>query len=215
MNVETIEIDKLVPYQKNPRKNPNADKVAASIKEYGFQQPIVVDKNLVIVVGHTRYAASKMLGLKEVPVVVADLDEKKATAYRIADNRLNQDTDWEYKFLTEELNDLVNGDFDLSKLGFEDAELDSLLSIDDVQADWFKPDEHWNDMPSFDHQDLKPYRTVVIHVRNADDLADLSGLIKQDIKDSEQEKRNGVPVTSMWHPVRINDVLKDKGYSSE
>lgn len=215
MNVETIELDKLVPYQKNPRKNPNADKVAASIKEYGFQQPIVVDKNLVIVVGHTRYAASKMLGLKEVPVVIADLDEKKATAYRIADNRLNQDTDWEYKFLTEELNNLVSGDFDLSKLGFEDAELDSLLSIDDVQADWFKPDEHWQDMPSFDHQDLKPYRTIVIHVRNADDLADLSSLIKQDIKDSEQEKRNGVPVTSMWHPVRINDVLKDKGYSSE
>ena len=64
-------------------------------------------------------------------------------------------------------------------------------------------------MPSFDHQDLKPYRTVVIHVRNSDDLADLSQRIGQDIKDSEQEKRNGVPVTSMWHPVRINDVLKD------
>ena len=72
MKVETISIDKLIPYHNNPRKDQSIDKVASSINEYGFQQPIVVDKNMVIVAGHTRYRASKKLGLKQVPISVID-----------------------------------------------------------------------------------------------------------------------------------------------
>ena len=85
-------IDQVKPYPGNPRINDKAiAPVAASIKEFGWQQPIVCDKNYVVIVGHTRLAAAKALGLKEVPVTIAhDLDEEQAKAYRLADNRTNQ-----------------------------------------------------------------------------------------------------------------------------
>ena len=72
MKVETIDIDKLIPYHNNPRKDQAIDKVASSINEYGFQQPIVVDKNMVLIVGHTRLLGAKKLGLKQVPIHIAD-----------------------------------------------------------------------------------------------------------------------------------------------
>ena len=89
MNVEQWGIDKVIPYARNPRKNDPAVKhVTASIKEFGFQQPIVVDKEGVIVVGHTRLKAAQQLGMTEVPVTVAyKLTPQQAKAYRIADNK--------------------------------------------------------------------------------------------------------------------------------
>ena len=118
MNIKEIEIDKIIPYHNNPRKNLNVDKVASSISEFGFQQPIVVDKNFIVIVGHTRLQASKKLGLKKVPVFIADLSENKAKAYRIADNRLNEDSSWDYDFLNVEMNVLSEGNFDLTSLDF-------------------------------------------------------------------------------------------------
>ena len=73
MDIQEIEIDKIIPYINNPRKNLNVDKVASSIKEFGFQQPIVVDKTNTIVVGHTRYEAAKKLGITKVPAQLAHL----------------------------------------------------------------------------------------------------------------------------------------------
>ena len=108
MQIELIETNKLIPYINNPRKNQNIDKVAGSIKEFGFQQPIVVDKEMVIIVGHTRFEASKKLKIKKVPVVIADLPETKAKAYRIADNRLNEDSDWDLTLLNLEFKELMN-----------------------------------------------------------------------------------------------------------
>ena len=128
MNIKEIEIDKIIPYHNNPRKNLNLDKVASSISEFGFQQPIVVDKNFIVIVGHTRLQASKKLGLKKVPVFIADLSENKAKAYRIADNRLNEDSSWDYDFLNVEMNVLSEGNFDLSKLGFTDEEIETILA---------------------------------------------------------------------------------------
>lgn len=215
MNIKTVSVKDIKPYAANPRANQAVDKVAASIKEFGFQQPLVCDDENVIIVGHTRFAAAKKLGMTEVPVFYALLTEDQAKAYRIADNRTNQDGDWDFALLTKELEDLMAGQFDLTSLGFEETELESFLSIDNAKVDWFNEDEHWQDMPSFDHSDLKPYRTVVIHVRDAVGLSDLSLLIGQEIKDNPQEKRNGVPVSSLWHPVRERESLKDKGYGSE
>jgi len=128
MNIQEIEIDKIIPYHNNPRKNLNVDKVASSITEFGFQQPIVVDKNYVVIVGHTRLQAAKKLNYQKVPVFVADLSENKAKAYRIADNRLNEDSSWDYDFLNIEMNILNEGNYDLSKLGFNDEELKNLLA---------------------------------------------------------------------------------------
>jgi len=135
MEIKSIETNKILPYINNPRKNLNVDKVASSIKEFGFQQPIVVDKSYTIIVGHTRYEAAKKLGLKEIPVQIADLTETQAKAYRIADNRLSEDASWDTKLLNLEFNDLLNKEFDLDLLGFTNDEIDNLFLKTDEESD--------------------------------------------------------------------------------
>ena len=124
MKVKQININKIIPYHNNPRKNPAIDKVVSSINEYGFQQPIVVDKNMVVIVGHTRLLASKKLGLKKVPIAIADLSKSQAKAYRLADNRTNEDSSWDEELLKGELLDLEGL---INTIGFEDSELEKLL----------------------------------------------------------------------------------------
>lgn len=128
MNIETWPIDKVVAYIRNPRtRNRGAvPKVAASLKEFGWRQPIVVDNQGVIVVGHTRLEAAHKLGLKEVPVhVAADLTPSQAKAYRLADNRTNQESDWDQELLGLEVEELVNAGFDIALTGFDEGELSS------------------------------------------------------------------------------------------
>jgi ParB-like chromosome segregation protein Spo0J len=133
MNIKQINIDDIIPYHNNPRKNQAIDKVASSIKEYGFQQPIVVDKHMVVIVGHTRLLGAKKLGLKEVPIVIADLSDAKAKAYRIADNRVNEESDWDFKLLQGELNILLDLETDLNLTGFSSDELDSMFSKEEIE----------------------------------------------------------------------------------
>lgn len=105
------------PYENNPRRNDDAvDKVANSIKEFGWQQPIVVDKDNVIIVGHTRWKAAKKLKLKTAPVVVADLTEEQAKAYRIADNSTGEIATWDYDLLIPEIQGL---DYDFADFGLD------------------------------------------------------------------------------------------------
>jgi len=101
-------ISQITPYEKNPRCNDGGvDKVAESIKAYGWKQPLVIDENGVIIVGHTRYKAAQMLGLKTVPCVVADdLTPEEAKAYRLADNKVADFSFWDNKLLLEELDEL-------------------------------------------------------------------------------------------------------------
>ena len=105
MIVEELSIESVRPYEKNPRKNDKAvDGVAESIKQFGFKQPIVIDKNGVIVAGHTRYKAALKLGFDTVPCVRADdLTQKQIKAYRILDNKLNELASWDFEMLGEEL----------------------------------------------------------------------------------------------------------------
>jgi len=138
LKIQKIEINKIIPYINNPRKNLNADKVASSIKEFGFQQPIVVDKDMSIIVGHTRYEAAKRLDLKTVPVVIADLDPLKAKAYRIADNRLNEDSEWDYSLLNVEFTDILDNHYDLDNLGFNNDELEKFITNTKENLDDFE-----------------------------------------------------------------------------
>ena len=131
MNIQEIEIEKLIPYHNNPRKDQAVDKVASSINEYGFQQPIVVDKNMVLIVGHTRLMGAKKLGLKKVPVTIANLSESKAKAYKIADNRLNEDIAWDFDLLDIEIKNLLDDDYNIDLLGFDSVELDKFLKNDE------------------------------------------------------------------------------------
>lgn len=136
MKVDNISIEKIKPYKNNPRDNINAvDKVAKSIEEFGWQQPIVIDAGGVIVVGHTRYLAAKKLGLPEVPIVYAKhsdgswLTDDENKAYRIADNKTNDFSIWDNKKLLEELSDIPDELF----TGFEDSEIfDDVLNESDA-----------------------------------------------------------------------------------
>lgn len=121
MDVQQVRIEKVKPYDKNPRKNKAAvDYVANSIKEFGFQQPIVVDKDMVVIAGHTRLKAAKKLKLKEVPVVIADnLTEEQVKAYRLADNKTAEKAEWDFDLLTDELLSLQELDFDMEQFGFD------------------------------------------------------------------------------------------------
>lgn len=118
MEIVMRQISEVKPYGKNPRRNDGAvDAVAASIREFGFKQPIVVDTDGVIIVGHTRFKAAKKLGLKEVPVCVADdLSPEKVKAYRLADNKTGELAEWDEALLKAELEDL--GDIDMEQFGF-------------------------------------------------------------------------------------------------
>lgn len=129
MKVELLEISRVLPYARNPRRNEGAiAKVAASIKEYGFRQPIVVDEEMVIIAGHTRLQAAQQLGLKKVPVHIATgLTKAQIKAYRLADNRTHEDSEWDEELLAIELGELDELGFDLDLTGFEAIELEELL----------------------------------------------------------------------------------------
>ena len=123
MEIIQKRLDELKPYEKNPRRNAEAvEFVANSIKEFGFKVPIVVDKNNVIVAGHTRYLASKDLGLETVPCIVADdLTDKQIKAFRIADNKTADKALWDFNLLGDELKGLLD-DFNMVDFGFGDFE---------------------------------------------------------------------------------------------
>lgn len=131
MKVENWSIDKVKPYDKNPRNNDDAvEATANSIKEFGWQQPIVVDKDGVIIVGHTRLKAAKKLGLKEVPVTVAEnLTDEQVKAYRLADNKTGELADWDIDMLDGELNDIL--DIDMEDFGFDVPEETDDEVVDD------------------------------------------------------------------------------------
>ncbi|HQT97780.1 MAG TPA: DNA modification methylase [Thermodesulfobacteriota bacterium] len=124
MKIQTVPIGCVKPYENNPRKNDQAvDKVAASINEFGFQQPIVVDRDMVVVVGHTRLKAALSLGMAEVPVHVAsNLSPEQCRAYRLMDNRSNEDAEWDFDRLAEEPRGLEAVQFPLEFTGFDERE---------------------------------------------------------------------------------------------
>ena len=130
MKIETIDIDRVIPYARNPRKNSAAiDKVAASLREFGFRQPIVTDEKLTVIVGHTRLAAAKKLNLSQVPVHIAEgLTDAQIKAYRIADNRTNEEAEWDFDALKIELEDLKDAGADLATTAFDADELAKFLA---------------------------------------------------------------------------------------
>ena len=136
MEIKLVKIADIRPYDRNPRNNDGAvDAVAASIKEFGWQQPIVVDRDGVIIAGHTRYKAAQKLKCKEVPVVVAEnLTDKQVRAYRLADNKTAEAAEWLHDELAAELGDLQSA-LDMAQFGFDlDAADIPDFDIDDSQS---------------------------------------------------------------------------------
>ncbi len=124
MKIEEVDINLIKPYFRNPRNNEQTIKyLKESIKKFGFNVPIVVDKNYVIITGHARYKALQQLGYKKVPVIVKDLSEREAREYRIADNKIQERTTWDSEFLRKELMDLGE------VIGFEEDEIKEIVKL--------------------------------------------------------------------------------------
>ena len=127
MQIEMLKVKDLIPYERNPRNNKDAvDVVANSIKEFGFKNPIIIDKDNVIVAGHTRLLAAKKLKIKEVPCVRADdLTDEQVKAFRIADNSTAQVAEWDFDLLKFEIED-----FGLEFETVEDEEKEPRQSVE-------------------------------------------------------------------------------------
>ena len=140
MEIKMVKIGDLKPYENNPRFNDEAVQyVANSIKQFGFKVPMVIDKNNVIVAGHTRYKASMELGLKEVPCIVADdLNEEQIKAFRLADNKVSEKATWDFELLDEELNDIL--DIDMKQFDFDDIRID-WENVEEINKDNYEKPE--------------------------------------------------------------------------
>lgn len=144
-NVARWPIERLRPYEKNSRTHSRAQigKIAASISEFGFVNPVLIGPDGDVVAGHARIAAAQQLGMNEVPVLVlGHLSEKQRRALVIADNRLGLDAGWDFDLLTAELQALQSTDFDLSVIGFDDDELRDLLGEEPPEEEIPPPPEH-------------------------------------------------------------------------
>jgi ParB-like chromosome segregation protein Spo0J len=131
MNIESWPVDRPIPYAQNARKISEAAiaKVATSLKEFGWRQPVVVDAEGVVIAGHTRLLAAQRLGLKELPVHVAEgLTPAQVKAYRLMDNRSHEEADWDVELLAAELVDLSALDLNMNLTGFDEDELAKLLN---------------------------------------------------------------------------------------
>ena len=159
MNIIKMKVEELIPYINNPRNNENAvDKVASSIAEFGFKNPIFVDKNNIVVNGHTRLLASKKLGLKEVPVIVIDdLTDTQIKAFRIADNKVAEYSKWDYDLLNIELEQLEELDFSMSDFGistFEPIEFEIDEDIEEIlEEEYEEPPKKTCTCPNCGHTD--------------------------------------------------------------
>ena len=120
MTIQEILIDDLKPYENNPRKNDSAvEAVKKSIQQFGFKEPIVIDKDNVIVCGHTRLKAAKLLGLEKIPCVIADdLTPEQIKAFRLIDNKTAELAEWDFEKLENELSNIEIPDFDISEFDF-------------------------------------------------------------------------------------------------
>ena len=134
-NIELVDIDKLIPYEKNPRKRnkKSIDKIAFSIREHGFNQPIVIDQQNRICVGNGRYLAAKQNEMKQVPCIRKNMSDKTFKKYLVADNKTNEHSSWEKDLLTELLEDIPEAERYATT--FDADEIDSLLESMDEDMD--------------------------------------------------------------------------------
>lgn len=170
MTIIEVDINKLIPYEKNPRKNDKAVKyVAESIKQFGFKVPIVVDRDMVVVCGHTRLKAGKRLGLDKVPCIIADdLTDEQIKAFRLADNKVAEQAEWDFDLLDGEVNDIFN--IDLGDFGFSfeeaDEESDEPTPEKEKKNERLRTDEAYN-LPYVDLERVEGFYQMPIIEKTA------------------------------------------------
>ena len=153
LEIKYVNINDITPYKNNPRINEEAiPLVAKSIKEFGFRNPIILDKNNVIVCGHTRYEAAKRLEMEELPCLYADdLTKEQIKAFRLADNKVSEKAMWDYSKLDEELNSIL--DIDMAQFDFETTDIDWESVEDLTNENYDKPEHNMLECPYCHHID--------------------------------------------------------------
>lgn len=155
LKIEYINIEKLIPYINNPRINDGAvDKIASSIKNFGFKNPIIIDKDNEIIAGHTRLKAARKLGLDEVPTIkVEDLTDNQIKAFRIADNKTSEFADWDIEILNIELESIGE-----MFTGFDEIEKEMFKSVEEIERrldEYQAPEEEYYCCPKCKYESLK------------------------------------------------------------
>lgn len=200
-----MKISLIKPYEKNAKKHPKkqVQQVANSIKEFGFNQPLVVDKNNVLIVGHGRLEAAKLLGLEEVPTITVDLTKEQADAYRLADNKLNE-SEWDMKLVIEELKGLSAPILDLT--GFDkDLIIEPDEKDDEVPTTPVEPKSKLGDL-----YELGQHRVLCGDSTQLEAVSALMGGVKADIVVTDPPYNTGMQGKEGDEKARLSHMFNDK-----
>ena len=197
-------IERLIPYARNSRTHSDAQvaQIAASIKEWGWTTPVLVDEDGQIIAGHGRIMAARKLGMIEVPVVIAKgWSDAQKRAYVIADNKLALNAGWDESILKLEFEELQSLDFDYQLTGFSEAEMTNLFL--EKQEGITNPDEEWTGMPEFNQKDEQSFKRLIVHFDCQDDVNEFFSLIGQSHTDKTK---------FIWFPEKPPEDLASMGY---
>lgn len=192
----------LVPYANNSRLHDETQlgQLVASINEFGFTNPVLLDGANGIIAGHGRVMAANVLGLETVPTIeLQHLTDEQKAAYVITDNKLAQNAKWDDEILRLELQSLSDADYDLSILGFDEASLSRLLDVAET-ADAF---EEYNQAIEYENKNANPYKSLIVHFENEQDVDNFKHLIKQNFSNSAKY---------IYHPLQIRKETESKRY---
>jgi hypothetical protein len=192
----------LVPYANNSRLHDETQlgQLVASINEFGFTNPVLLDGANGIIAGHGRVMAANVLGLETVPTIeLQHLTDEQKAAYVIADNKLAQNAKWDDEILRLELQSLSDADYDLSILGFDEASLSRLLDVSKT-ADAF---EEYNEAIEYENKNANPHKSLIVHFENEQDVDNFKHLIKQNFSNSAKY---------IYHPIQVRKETESKRY---
>jgi ParB-like chromosome segregation protein Spo0J len=194
----------LIPYARNSRTHSEqqVSQIAASIKEWGWTTPVLVDEDGGIIAGHGRVLAAQKLGIDEIPTIVATgWTKAQKAAYVLADNQLPQNAGWDMDLLSVEMKDLDSEGFDLSLIGFDDGMLMNLSLL--TEEGLTDAEKEWEGMPEFDQGDNTSFRHVIVHFENNDDVKEFFSIIGQSHTDKTK---------SIWFPEQEKMDTESKRY---
>ena len=205
MKIEQISIKEIKEHERNPRihSKEQINQICRSIKEFGFNVPILIDENNIILAGHGRFFSAKKLELEKVPTIkIPHLSPEQKKAYIIADNKIALNSKWNSELLFSELEELKLKEYDIDITGFNQIEL---LTLDEENTDNIVNDidEEWVNMPEYEQEDEKPYRTLYVHFRKEEDVRDFFQILHQSFTNKTK---------SIWHPKLIQKDNKSIKY---
>jgi|TARA_R110002110_G_scaffold85792_1_gene223198 hypothetical protein len=201
--IEKRKISELIPYARNARTHSDEQvaQLAASIKEWGWTTPVLIDEDGEIIAGHGRVLAARKLDIDKIPTMTATgWTKAQKQAYVLADNQLPLNAGWDMDLLSVEMKDLDGDGFDLSLVGFSLGEATQILNLD---AGENNPDAEWDGMPEFDQEDKRAFRSIVVHFNDQKAVDMFCQVAGQKI--SEKTKM-------LWYPEIEIETIADKSY---